>query len=82
MKAMIEAKRQATAEGAILFDAAVLAQAGAGAFDPAWFDAGALARQQRASDVAGGRGSVSYVDAPFGCGRHPPLSPRRTGRAR
>jgi len=61
---MIEAKRQATAEGAILFDAAVPAQAGAGAFDPAWFEPAHW--RGHASDVAGGRGSVSYVEAPFG----------------
>ena len=61
---MIEAKRQATAEGAILFDAAVPAQAGASAFDPAWFEPAHW--RGRASDVAGGRGSVSYVEAPFG----------------
>ncbi len=64
MNAMIEARRQDTAAGAILFDAAVLAQAGAGAFDPAWFDPAHWGG--RSSDVAAGRGSVSYVDAPFG----------------
>ena len=61
---MTQAIRQTTAEGAILFDAAVPAQAGAGAFDPAWFDAAYW--HGRVSDVAGGRGSVSYVQAPFG----------------
>lgn len=64
MNAMIEASRQATAEGVILFDAAVPAQAGAGAFDPAWFEPAHW--RGRSSDVAGGRGSVSYVEAPFG----------------
>ncbi|HEX4480635.1 MAG TPA: 3-deoxy-D-manno-octulosonic acid kinase [Rudaea sp.] len=59
---MIEAKRQDTAEGAILFDASVLAQAGASGFDPAWFDSA----HWRASEVAGGRGSVSYAETPFG----------------
>jgi 3-deoxy-D-manno-octulosonic acid kinase len=63
---MIEARRQDTAEGAILFDAAVLAQAGTNGFDPAWFDADHWRTAGRSSEVAGGRGSVSYVDAPFG----------------
>jgi 3-deoxy-D-manno-octulosonic acid kinase len=61
---MTEAKRQATAEGAILFDATVPAQAGAGAFDPAWFDPAHW--RGRSSDVTAGRGSVSFVEAPFG----------------
>ena len=64
MKAMIEAKRQATAQGAILFDAAVPAQAQTTAFDPAWFEPAYW--RGRSSDIAGGRGSVSYVEAPFG----------------
>ena len=62
---MIEAKRQDTAEGAILFDATVLAQAGVAdgrAFEAAWFDA----TRWRALDVRGGRGSVRVADAPFG----------------
>jgi 3-deoxy-D-manno-octulosonic acid kinase len=65
MNAMIEAKRQDTAAGAILFDAAALAQAGVAdgrAFDAAWFDA----TRWRALDVRGGRGSVRVADAPFG----------------
>ena len=61
---MTEAIRQTTAEGAILFDAAVPAQAGTAAFDPAWFEPAHW--RGRSSDVAGGRGSVSYVEAPFG----------------
>jgi 3-deoxy-D-manno-octulosonic acid kinase len=64
MEAMIEAKRQDTADGAILFDAAVLAQAETNGFDPAWFDPAHW--RGRSSQVAGGRGSVSYVEAPFG----------------
>lgn len=64
---MIEAKRQATADGAILFDASMLAQAGADGldrarFDPAWFDPA----HWRATEVAGGRASVSYAETPFG----------------
>jgi 3-deoxy-D-manno-octulosonic acid kinase len=66
MEAMIEAKRQDTAEGAILFDAAVLAQAETNGFDPAWFDPAHWRADGRSSDIPGGRGSVSYVDAPFG----------------
>jgi 3-deoxy-D-manno-octulosonic acid kinase len=42
----------------------VPAQAGADGFDPAWF---APAHWRgRMTDVAGGRGSVCYVEAPFG----------------
>ncbi|MEP6482944.1 MAG: 3-deoxy-D-manno-octulosonic acid kinase [Rudaea sp.] len=63
---MIEAKCQDTAQGAILFDAAVLAQAGVAEFDPAWFDAAFWRAQQRSRDVRGGRGNVTFVDAPFG----------------
>ncbi len=63
---MIESKRQQTDHGAILFDTAVLAPANADRFDAAWFDAAHWRRQQRALDVRGGRGSVSFVDAPFG----------------
>jgi len=63
---MIESKRQQTDRGAILFDTAVLASAGTSGFDAAWFDAAHWRKQQRALDVRGGRGSVSFVDAPFG----------------
>jgi 3-deoxy-D-manno-octulosonic acid kinase len=63
---MIESKRQQTGRGAILFDTAILASASAGGFDAAWFDAAHWRGQQRALDVRGGRGSVSFVDAPFG----------------
>jgi 3-deoxy-D-manno-octulosonic acid kinase len=63
---MIESKRQQTDDGAILFDTAVLAPANADGFDAAWFDVAHWRRQQRATDVRGGRGSVSFVDAPFG----------------
>ncbi len=63
---MIEDKRQPTARGAILFDAAILASAGTDAFDAAWFDANHWRDRQRARDVRAGRGSVSFVDAPFG----------------
>ena len=64
--AMTEAKRQQTARGAILFDAAILASAGTDGFDDAWFDASHWRDQRRAHDVRGGRGSVSFIDAPFG----------------
>ena len=63
---MIEIKRQQTARGAILFDAAILAPAGTDGFDVAWFDAAHWRGQQRALDVRAGRGSVSFVDALFG----------------
>ncbi len=63
---MIEARRQPTTEGAILFDATLLAQAGVEAVDAAWFDASHWRAQQRAHDVRGGRGSASFIDTPFG----------------
>jgi 3-deoxy-D-manno-octulosonic acid kinase len=63
---MIESKRQQTSRGAILFDTAVLAPANVDGFDAGWFDAAHWRQQQRAQDVRGGRGSVSFVDAPFG----------------
>lgn len=61
---MIQANIQTTTDGAILFDTGIAAQAGR--FDPAWFDAAYWRAQGRADDVHGGRGGVSYVDAPFG----------------
>ncbi len=64
--AMIEIKRQQTARGAILFDTAILAPAGTDGFDVAWFDAAHWRGQQGTLDVRAGRGSVSFVDAPFG----------------
>ena len=61
---MIQATIQTTTDGAILFDAGSAAQAGG--FDPAWFDAAHWRAQGRADAAHGGRGGVSYVDAPFG----------------
>ncbi|MEO8803956.1 MAG: 3-deoxy-D-manno-octulosonic acid kinase [Rudaea sp.] len=58
---MIQAQLQSSADGAIVFDAAV-----ADKFDPRWFDANYWRAQSRADDVQGGRGGVSYVRAPFG----------------
>lgn len=58
---MIQAQLQSSADGAIVFDAAV-----ADKFDPRWFDAAYWRAQSIADDVQGGRGGVSYVRAPFG----------------
>jgi 3-deoxy-D-manno-octulosonic acid kinase len=57
---------QTTADGAIVFDPAVTAQAGVSvAFDPQWFEA-AHWQVQGAGITPGGRGGALYVDAPFG----------------
>jgi 3-deoxy-D-manno-octulosonic acid kinase len=57
---------QTTADGAIVFDAAAVAQAGVSvAFDPQWFDA-AHWQARGAETTRGGRGGALYVDAPFG----------------
>lgn len=65
---MIEATIQTTTDGAILFDAGATAQAGfeSAGFEPAWFDAAYWQAQGRADEAHGGRGGVSYIDAPFG----------------
>jgi 3-deoxy-D-manno-octulosonic acid kinase len=63
---MIEARIQTTADGAILFDPGIAAQAGAGEFDPQWFDPAYWRAQGLAEAVRGGRGANSYIDAPFG----------------
>jgi 3-deoxy-D-manno-octulosonic acid kinase len=57
---------QTTADGAIVFDPAAVAQAGVSvAFDPQWFEA--VHWQARgAQTTRGGRGGALYVDAPFG----------------
>ncbi|HET8942206.1 MAG TPA: 3-deoxy-D-manno-octulosonic acid kinase [Rudaea sp.] len=58
---MIQAQLQSSADGAIVFDAAVASK-----FDPRWFDADYWRAQSRSDDVQAGRGGVSYVRAPFG----------------
>jgi len=63
---MIEARIQTTADGAILFDPGIAAQAGGGGFDPDWFDPGYWRARGKAETARGGRGATSYVDAPFG----------------
>ena len=66
MQAMIRTQLQTTADGAIVFDAAAMAQAGDSVrFDPLWFEA-AHWRAQGAETTRGGRGGAIYVDAPFG----------------
>ena len=66
IQAMIRTQLQTTADGAIVFDAAAMTQAGESIrFDPLWFDA-AHWRAQGAETTRGGRGGAVYVDAPFG----------------
>ncbi len=61
---MIQAQLQSSADGAIVFDAGLVAHSGK--FDPRWFDADYWRAQSSADDVQGGRGGVSFVRAPFG----------------
>jgi 3-deoxy-D-manno-octulosonic acid kinase len=57
---------QTTADGAIVFDPAVMAQVGVSVpFDPQWFEA-AHWQAQGAEIARSGRGGAMYVDAPFG----------------
>jgi 3-deoxy-D-manno-octulosonic acid kinase len=63
---MSEAILQPTAEGAILFDPACPAQAGATAFDPAWFDVGAWRERGAAERAGAGRGDAWFIAAPWG----------------
>jgi 3-deoxy-D-manno-octulosonic acid kinase len=63
---MIEATIQTTADGAILFDPAALAQAGTAAFDAAWFEPGHWQAAGAAVPLRGGRGGALAIDAPFG----------------
>jgi 3-deoxy-D-manno-octulosonic acid kinase len=66
IQAMIRTQLQTTADGAIVFDAAAMAQAGDPVrFDPLWFEA-AHWRARGAETTRGGRGGAMYVDAPFG----------------
>jgi 3-deoxy-D-manno-octulosonic acid kinase len=60
----LHAQLQRTADGAILFDAAVAAQAGS--FDPDWFEAAHWRAQSRAENISAGRGGAIYIEAPFG----------------
>jgi 3-deoxy-D-manno-octulosonic acid kinase len=60
---MMKAQLQATPDGAILFDAAALAQAD---FDPAYFEPVYWRARGQAEEAQGGRGGISYIDAPFG----------------
>jgi 3-deoxy-D-manno-octulosonic acid kinase len=78
---MAQAQLQPTPDGAILFDPAAAAQALAGphradavqahpddrgVFDPIWFEPVYWRARGQAEDVSGGRGGISYIDAPFG----------------
>jgi 3-deoxy-D-manno-octulosonic acid kinase len=70
---MIRTQLQTTADGAIVFDTAVVTQDGGSdsargeptRFDPQWFEP-AHWRAQGAEEVRSGRGAAIYVDAPFG----------------
>ncbi len=55
---------QQTADGAILFDPAALAQGGE--FDPRWFDAEFWRAQERATAAPGGRGGIVFAHTPHG----------------
>lgn len=78
IESMILTQVQTTADGAIVFDTAIVTQAGGcephsgepGRFDPLWFDPLwfelAHWRAQGAQTTRGGRGGAIYVDAPFG----------------
>jgi 3-deoxy-D-manno-octulosonic acid kinase len=66
IESMILTQVQTTADGAIVFDTAVVTQAGGTAhFEPEWFEA-AYWRAQGAETTAGGRGGAVYVNPPFG----------------
>ena len=60
---MSQAQVQITPDGAILFDAGVIAQAD---FDPAWFEPVYWRARGQAQTASAGRGGASYIDAPFG----------------
>jgi 3-deoxy-D-manno-octulosonic acid kinase len=63
---MIRTQVQTTGDGAIVFDTAVVTQAGVSpSFDPRWFEA-AHWHAQGAETTRGGRGGAVYVNAPFG----------------
>jgi 3-deoxy-D-manno-octulosonic acid kinase len=55
---------QQTADGAILFDPAVLTQGSD--FDPRWFDAEFWRALDRATAAPGGRGGIVFADTPHG----------------
>jgi 3-deoxy-D-manno-octulosonic acid kinase len=78
---MSQAQVQMTPDGAILFDAAIVAQAtpahagveplhgrasGPAAFDANWFEPGYWRARGQAQAASAGRGGASYIDAPFG----------------
>lgn len=59
----IELKQQTTSDGAILFDAGLVAQA---EFDASWFEADYWRGRGAARAEGGGRGGVAVVQSPFG----------------
>jgi 3-deoxy-D-manno-octulosonic acid kinase len=59
----IEARLQATDDGAILFDAGALAQAGRDRFDPAWFDPESWRARGPVERLGAGRGAAVRVQA-------------------
>jgi 3-deoxy-D-manno-octulosonic acid kinase len=71
---MAEARIQFTPDGAILFDAAAATQVAdpsqpkpdGMAFDPNYFEPTYWHARGQAQQTRGGRGGVSYIDAPFG----------------
>jgi len=61
MATTIQPTLQATEDGAILFDAAALAQAGGERFDPAWFEPESWRGRAQLSPLGAGRGSTVRV---------------------
>jgi 3-deoxy-D-manno-octulosonic acid kinase len=78
---MIQAQVQATPDGAILFDAGIVAQAdpaqvgveathgrapNLAVFDADWFEPAHWRARGQAEEAGGGRGGISYINASFG----------------
>jgi 3-deoxy-D-manno-octulosonic acid kinase len=63
MTGMIQAQIQPTPDGAIVFDAAAIAQE---RFDPDWFEPEHWRAQDKVAGTRGGRGTALLVAAPFG----------------
>ena len=63
MATTIQPTLQATDDGAILFDAAAAAQAGASRFDPAWFDAASWQDRARVAALGAGRAAALHVES-------------------
>jgi 3-deoxy-D-manno-octulosonic acid kinase len=62
MATTIQPTLQATDDGAILFDAGAVAQAGTARFDPAWFESQSWQGRAQVSALGAGRGSTLRVE--------------------